>query len=189
MRYCETGQDKRFGRIEFAVGCDVTPAFKRAVSEVREEDWHPLYKEVKGKRVKTHTEWAEVCFVPNKMGFSKNSPVYRYLAKRTPLKEQKTLPGLKISEPMLPFPTLFMEKGRYKVFGIATNMDWAGNRLINWHHGRCGKSEQAHAIMKDDLAGGVLPSEAFGVNAAWWRVMILAFNLNSLMKRLVLPEE
>jgi hypothetical protein len=189
MRYCEKGQDKRFGRIEFAIGCDVTPAFKRAVSEVREEDWHPLYKEVKGKRVKTHTEWAEVCFVPNKMGFSKNSPVYRYLAKRTPLKEQKTLPGLKISEPMLPFPTLFMEKGRYKVFGIATNMDWEGNRLINWHHGRCGKSEQAHAIMKDDLAGGVLPSEAFGVNAAWWWVMVLAFNLNSLMKRLVLPEE
>jgi len=61
--------------------------------------------------------------------------------------------------------------------------------LINWHHGRCGKSEQAHAIMKDDLAGGVLPSEAFGVNAAWWWVMVLAFNLNSLMKRLVLPEE
>ena len=189
LRYCEQGQDKRFGRIEFAIGCDVTQAFKEAVLEVKEEDWHPLYKEVQGKRVKTRTEWAEVCFVPSKMGFSKNSPVYRYLAKRTPLQGQKSLPGLKISEPVLPFQTLLMKKRCYKVFGIVTNMDWEGNRLITWHHERCGKSEQAHAIMKDDLAGGVLPSDAFGVNAAWWWVMVFAFNLNSLMKRLVLPGE
>jgi hypothetical protein len=45
-----------------------------------------------------------------------------------------------------------------------------------------------HAIMKHDLAGGQLPSAHFGANAAWWQIMILAFNLNSLMKRLVLPE-
>jgi hypothetical protein len=43
--------------------------------------------------------------------------------------------------------------------------------------------------MKEDLAGGHLPSVRFGVNAAWWGIMVLAFNLNSLMKRLVLPKE
>jgi hypothetical protein len=42
--------------------------------------------------------------------------------------------------------------------------------------------------MKEDLAGGQLPSGRFGANAAWWAIMVLAFNLNSLMKRLVLPE-
>src|SRR5271157_5851714 len=42
--------------------------------------------------------------------------------------------------------------------------------------------------MKNDLAGGHLPSAHFGANAAWWAIMILAFNLNSLMKHLVLPE-
>ena len=188
LKYCASGEDKRFGRIECAIGCDVTPAFKEAVLEVREEDWHPLYREVRGKRIKTPTQWAEVCFVPNKMGHSKKGPVYRYLARRTLLKEQKTLPGLKTSEPELPFPTLTMERKRYKVFGIVTNMDWEGNRLINWHHERCGKSEQAHAVMKRDLAGGVFPSEAFGANAAWWWIMILAFNLNSLMKALVLEK-
>jgi hypothetical protein len=40
--------------------------------------------------------------------------------------------------------------------------------------------------MKDDLAGGKLPSDDFGVNAAWWWIMILALNLNAAMKRLVL---
>ena len=40
--------------------------------------------------------------------------------------------------------------------------------------------------MKEDLAGGKLPSSEFGANAAWWWIMILAFNLNSAMKQLVL---
>ena len=39
-------------------------------------------------------------------------------------------------------------------------------------------------MMKEDFAGGKLPSEDFGENAAWWWIMILAFNLNVMMKRL-----
>ncbi len=42
--------------------------------------------------------------------------------------------------------------------------------------------------MKEDLAGGHLPSGRFGANAAWWGIMVLAFNLNSVMKRLVPPQ-
>ena len=75
-----------------------------------------------------------------------------------------------------------------KVFGIVTNMDWDGNELIRWLHQRCGKSEEAHSVMKDDLAGGKLPSNDFGENAAWWWIMILALNLNAAMKRLVLGQ-
>ena len=45
-----------------------------------------------------------------------------------------------------------------------------------------------HSIQKEDLAGGQLPSSDFGENAAWWWIMILAFNLNTLMKRLVLGD-
>ena len=77
----------------------------------------------------------------------------------------------------------------YKVFGIVTNMhDWDGEELINWHHKRCGKSEEAHGILKNDLAGGTLPSGKFGENAAWWWITVLAFNLLAIMKRTVLPE-
>ena len=50
----------------------------------------------------------------------------------------------------------------YKVFGMIINMDWEGEKLIYWLHERCGKSEKAHAVMKDDLAGGKLPSVPSG---------------------------
>ena len=84
----------------------------------------------------------------------------------------------------LPFQTI--NETQYKLFGIVTNMDWEGGSLIDWRHERCGKSEEAHAVMKEDLAGGKLPSGKFGENAAWWWIMVLAHNLNAAMKSLVL---
>jgi len=81
-----------------------------------------------------------------------------------------------------------MRESKYKVFEIVTNMDWHGNELIQWFYQRCGKSEQVHGVMKEDLAGGKLPSNDFGENAAWWWIMILALNLNAAMKRLVLGQ-
>ena len=65
-------------------------------------------------------------------------------------------------------------------------MDWDGERLIHWQRERCGKSEEAHSVMKGDFAGEKLPSGDFGENAAWWWTMILSMNLNTIMKRLVL---
>ena len=62
-------------------------------------------------------------------------------------------------------------------------MAWEAEKLINWHHERCGKSEEVHAVMKHDLAGGRLPSGDFGENAAWWWIMVLAHNLNAMLKR------
>ena len=75
-----------------------------------------------------------------------------------------------------------------QVFGIVTNRDMEGNELINWLYERCGKSEEAHAVMKEDLAGVKLPSSDFGENASWRWIMIFAFNLNSAMKYPVFKE-
>ncbi len=58
--------------------------------------------------------------------------------------------------------------------------------IIDWYRARCGKSEEAHAVMKRDLAGGKLPPKRFGANAAWWVIVILALNLNAVMKHLLL---
>ena len=45
LRYCEQGEDRRFGRIEFAIGSDVTPQFKKSVlTEVSQNDWQPIYR-------------------------------------------------------------------------------------------------------------------------------------------------
>lgn len=185
LRYCDMGENKRFGKIEFAVCCDVTPEFKKAVAEVAEEAWKPIRKKVKDKLVNTGQEWAEVCFVPNAIGHSKKGPEYRYLATREALSRQLILPGEE-KQMSLPFQTLNMQGLEYKIFGMVTNMDWDGEKLIHWQRERCGKSEEAHSIMKNDLAGGKLPSGDFGENAAWWWCMILALNLNQIMKRLVL---
>ncbi len=187
LKYCATAANRRFGLIEFAIGCDVTPQFKQAVSEVEDADWKPIYKVVKGKKEKSGVEWAEVCFVPNAIGNSKKGPEYRYLAKREVLVEQRELPGME-QQLSFSFPTMEFKSKKYKVYGIVTNMDWDGEELIDWYHKRCGKSEQAHAVMKDDLAGGKLPSADFGANAAWWWIMILALNLNAMMKKLALGD-
>ena len=65
-------------------------------------------------------------------------------------------------------------------------MDWPGETLTHWHQEHCGKSEEAHSVMKEDFTGGKLPSDDFGENAAWWGIMILAMNLNSIMKQVAL---
>ena len=182
LRYCEKGESRRFGAIDFAVGVDVTKDFKEAVKEAG--DWKPVMKEVKGELKQTGKEWAEVCFVPNEIAHTRNAPVYRYIATRE-LLSQPEIPGME-GRVMLPFPTMSMEQKRYKIFGIVTNRDIDGSELVNWLHNRCGKSEEAHSIMKEDLAGGRLPSSDFGENAAWWGIMVLAFNLNSAMKHLAL---
>jgi len=38
-----------------------------------------------------------------------------------------------------------------------------GQELIKWHYKRCGRSEEAHSVMKEDLTGGRLPSGDFGL--------------------------
>jgi hypothetical protein len=43
LRYLEEGKDPRFGRIEFAVSCDVSPEFKKAVAAVPEGGWTPIH--------------------------------------------------------------------------------------------------------------------------------------------------
>ena len=72
---------------------------------------------------------------------------------------------------------------------MVTNCKDAGDQVIWWLRERCGKSEEVHSVMKNDLAGGQFPSRLFGANAAWWALMILAHKLNTAMKRLVLGKE
>jgi hypothetical protein len=87
--------------------------------------------------------------------------------------------GVESAQRVLPLPVMdFGSNRRHELFGVVTNRNISGDELIHWQRARCGKSEEAHAIMKSDLAGGQLPSGKFGANAAWWAMMVLAFNLN-----------
>jgi len=45
---------------------------------------------------------------------------------------------------------------------VTNRREMPAAELIQWHYQRCGKSEEAHAAMKEDFAGGQLPSAKFG---------------------------
>ncbi len=186
LQYCAEGTHPRFGVIAFAVGADVTPAFKEAVADVAAEAWQPLERVTPdGKRYGTGQEWAEVCFVPEWTARKKDGPVYRFLAVREPL-QQRPLPGLDDAV-QLPFPTITLGEQPYKLHGLVTNrLELAGDAVIRWYRERCGKGEEVHKVLKEDLAGGVLPSGQFGPNAAWWAITMLAHNLHVAAQLLLL---
>lgn len=189
LRFCATGDEGRRDVIEFSVSNDMTEEFRAAVMNVEEADWHKLYRTERGRIVETGQEWAEVAYVPNKIAATNKVKPYRYIAIRE-LVKQNVLPGMDDTQAQisLPFATVVCEGRTYRVKGIVTNREIAGDELIKWHYGRCGKSEEAHAVMKSDLCGGTFPSGKFGANAAWWGMMVLAYNLHGAMRLLALPE-
>ena len=188
LRYCAEGRDERFGVIEFAVGADVTPELKRAIDSVPEGDWHELKQSVVGHELETGQQWAEVNFVPNWIGHKKSSPEYRFIAIRKLLRKPP-MPGMEVHL-QLSVPVMEMSgRGWYKVTALVTNRGLPGDKLIGWYRQRCGKGEEVHGVLKEDLAGGRLPSGLFGANAAWWAIAVLAFNRNSALKRLALGPE
>ena len=83
--------------------------------------------------------WAEVCFVSNWAGHSRNRADYRFLAVREPLRQ---LPlG---DQAQLPFPAQeFARKGTDKLFGVVTKRKNAADQVIWWLRERCGKSEKS----------------------------------------------
>lgn len=185
IRYCAEGDDPRFGVIPFAIAARVSSGIKKEAQSLDEKHWQPIYQEdADGNKIKTNQEWADICFVPDWAVRSKAS--YRYLAIREAMKPSKIKNDDELD---LPFQTIKLDEVRYKLFAVVTNRDIDGSDLIQWHRKRCGKSEHVHSTQKDGLAGGQLPSNLFGSNAAWWAIMVLSFNLNRLMQIAALPKE
>lgn len=191
LRFCDRGEHPRFGRIEFAVSAPVQPDLKAVIEAIPEEGWSPIHAYAPDGRSRRETgrQWAEVAYASNGMGRSKHKDCYRYVVTRE-LKEEQELPGMPQRE--LPFPAYNRGTKLYGLRVIATNLDvegWDGEDVVLFADERCGKAEEAHAVMKRDLAGGTLPSQDFGANAAWWWMMVLALNLTAAMKALALGQD
>ena len=188
LRYCAQGRDERFGVIEFAVGVRVRDEFKHEAALIEESEWRPLTRKDGECEEETGQEWTEVGFVPNWMVYPLNGPDYRYIAVREPLR-RPPLPGMEgeigLYDPVMQMPN----QGWYKIRGIVTNRELPGDEVVRWYYERCGKGEEVHSVLKEDLAGGRLPSGQFGANAAWWAITVLAFNLNSAVKQLALGDQ
>lgn len=173
LKYCENE------KIRFAVGCPISQSFRKAILEVADTDWKPLDK---------LREYAEVCFVPSNLSSSKKGYEFRYVATREALKEQGVLPGMPEPNKEYPFPVENMQGKKYKIHGIVSNRDIPGEDLVAWYYKRSGYSEQVHAVLKNELAGGTLPCNHFHANAIWWWIAVISHNIHSMFKRLCCDE-
>ncbi len=77
-----------------------------------------------------------------------------------------------------------------KHFALVSNLwEWKPARLMQWHREKAGTVEGVHDVVKNELAGGVMPSKYFGANAAWLRLVVITHNVLTALKRLALPAE
>jgi hypothetical protein len=160
-------------RIEFTISADVTEELRAVIQALPEEAWKPLRKVTDQGVIIGRKEWAEVEFVPSQPSRKKRMKPDRYLAIRIRPAQGE----------------LFGDGTPYRYFAVVTNMwSWDGERLLQWQRERCGTVEKVHDVLKNDLAGGVLPAKRFFANAAWWRLNLLAYNVVSVMKRKALPQ-
>ena len=123
---------------------------------------------------------AEVVFVPNKLCTSKHDPDYRFIVTREEIRSTDP-PELRQmllfdeefgDHPISSVHPTVMNGKLYKVFALVTNLEWSAVEIVRWHRKRCGKSEELHRILKDELAGGHVVTKALGANAAWWQTPI-----------------
>jgi hypothetical protein len=154
--------------IEFVVTADMSEGLAKRIAELPETAWK-VYNDLRDiQHITEEREWAEVTFIPDwKRNRDPKLKPFRYIAVRVRPRQRD----------------LFTEADRqWRHFSVVTNMDWAGGRLIRWHREKQGTIEHAHGVIKNELAGGVMPCGRFGSNAAWWRINVLAANLLELVK-------
>jgi hypothetical protein len=157
------------GRIRFAVSAVLSEALAQALRQVPEADWQTFGKEDDG----TLRQWAEVDFVPGEKSEHKDSQPLRYV-------------GLRLLKPQ---GVLFKDGSDRHFHAVITNHEIDGGRLLAWHREKAGTVEHTHDEVKNELGGGHVPSQRFGVNSAWFKISLLTYNLVSAIKGLCLEGE
>jgi hypothetical protein len=177
--------DGKASPVKFAIGYIKTKDFREQIQNLGDAAW----EKVNDKKGRLDYEVAEVPFVSNSEALIKAEP-YRHIVVRRQAK-QGILPGLSANEAELADEETIEIRGlAYHVHAIISNIEdeWTSQRVVEWYNGRCGGGEAIHSILKSDLAAGQLPSNRFGVNAAWWTIAILAYNLHALLEKLAMPK-
>jgi hypothetical protein len=93
--------------------------------------------------------------------------------------------GLRLLKPQ---GVLFRDGSDRHFHAIITNKQTDGGRLITWHREKTGTVEHTHDEVKNELGGGHMPSQRFGVNSAWFKLSMVTYNIISAMKGLCLEE-
>jgi len=159
--------------VYFAISADVSEALRGKIISVSEPVWKPLRKLTGKGLIEGRKEWAEMEFIPSAASVKRDMKPDRYLAIRV-----RPWQG-----------ELFSDGNSYHYYAVVTNRwEMEGEELVRWQRERCGSVEKVHDVVKNDLAGGVMPCGRFYANAAWWRLNCLCYNVISVMKRKALPK-
>jgi hypothetical protein len=160
-------QQEPGGRIGFAVSAVMSPELAEALRQAKEADWQTFGKEDDG----TLRQWAEVGFVPGEKYERKDSQPLRYV-------------GLRLLKPQ---GVLFKDGTDRHFHAVITNQEKLnGGLLLEWHREKAGTVEHTHDEVKNELGGGHVPSQRFGVNSTWFKIALLTYNLVSAIKGLCL---
>lgn len=157
------------GAIGFAVSAVMSEGLAAAVRKVAEKEWKTFGQEDDG----TLRQWAEVDFVPGDKSEHKDSRPLRYV-------------GLRLLKPQ---GLLFADGSDRHHHAVVTNRNLDGGLLLDWHREKAGTVEHVHDEVKNWLAGGHLPSQRFAVNAAWFKLALLTYNLVSVTRGLCFSVE
>jgi len=165
LKHPERAREKG-GKIGFAISAVMSVALQQAVQQVPEKEWKTISTEADG----TLRQWAEVPFVPGEASEKKDSQPLRYVGLRL-LKAQGVL---------------FADGSDRHHHAVLTNLEWTGDRLLAWQREKAGTIEHVHDEVKNALGGGHMPCQHFNVNAAWFKLALLAYNVVSALRRLAL---
>jgi hypothetical protein len=158
------------GRIGFAISAFMSEGLGKALRRVAPADWKTFGKDEDG----TLRQWADVDFVPTDKYERKESQPLRYV-------------GLRLLKPQ---GVLFKDGTDRHFHAVVTNQQRLdGGRLLDWHRQKAGTVEHTHDEVKNELGGGHVPSQRFGVNSAWFKIALLTYNLVSAIKGLCLEGE
>lgn len=158
------------GAIGFAISASMSKDLGKALRKISDKTWKTFDTEDDG----TLRQWAEVPFVPGEGYEHKDSKPLRYVGLRL-LKAQ----GL-----------LFADGSDRQFHAVITNRDdLPGDKLIEWHREKAGTVEHVHDEIKNWLAGGHMPSQRFGVNAVWFKLALLTYNVISAIRGLCFSPE
>jgi hypothetical protein len=160
------------GKIGFAISARMSKDLAAAVQALPEDAWKPYC--ATGEEVDELRDWADVPFVPSEKSEHKDTQPLRYVAIRIRKRQGE----------------IFADGSEVKHFSIVSNRwELDGALLLQWHREKAGTIEQVHDIVKNELAGGVLPCGRFGANAAWMRTALLSHNVLVALKLIALPPE
>jgi hypothetical protein len=152
-------------KVEFTISADMTRELQR-VCQDRAVGWEFLED-----RPREYVEAADVAFTPG--NWPKDAPPMRYVAVRFTAKQG----------------VLFSDGRELKHLAVVSNReDLSTAELLRWHWQKAGTIEHTHGVIKNELGGGIVPSQRFGANAAWFRLNLITYNVLSLLKRHALPE-